>query len=110
MKPGKDLKDSAALIQQYATKEYEYAQLKFFYQASALSTAVAKYTLIGVFVLIALGFLSIAMALWIGSLLDSWTLGFVIVGGVFLLCTLAIYLMRKRIERYIIRRMSAKYF
>lgn len=110
MNPAKDFKDSAALIQQYVTKEYEYAQLKFFYQASAVSTAVVKRIVIGVFLVIAMGFLSIAAALWIGSMLDSWVLGFLIMGGFFLLLTFIAYLVRKRIERYIIRHMSAKYF
>jgi len=110
MNPAKDFKDSAALVQHYVTKEYEYAQLKFFYQASAASSSVAKKTLIGVFALIAMGFLSIAAALWIGSMLGSWVLGFLIMGGFFLLLTLIVYLMRKRIERYIIREISAKYF
>ena len=110
MNPAKDFKDSAALIQQYVTKEYEYAQLKFFYQATSVSTSIAKKTIISVFAIIAMGFLSIAAALWIGTLLDSWVLGFLIVGGFFLLLTLIAYLLRKRIERYIIREMSAKYF
>lgn len=110
MNPGKEFKDSAALLQQYATKEYEYAQLKFFYQASSVSTSIAKFVLIGVFAIIAMGFLSLAAALAIGSMLDSWVLGFLIMGGIFLLFTLIAYLMRKRLERCIVEKMSAKYF
>lgn len=110
MDPAKDFKDSAALIQQYVTKEYEYAQLKFFYQATSVSSSIAKKMLVGIFAIIAMGFLSIAAALWIGSLLDSWVLGFLIMGGFFLLLTLLAYLQRKRLERYIIREMGAKYF
>jgi len=110
MKPGSDIKESAALLQDYATKEYEYAHLKLFYHTATLSTIVVKSTLFGVFALVGLAFFSIAMALWIGSLLNSWMLGFLIMGGVFFLGALIIYLMRKRIERYVVQHMSLKYF
>ena len=110
MNPGKEFKDSAALLQQYATKEYEYAQLKFFYQASSVSTSIAKFALIGICAVIAMGFLSLAAALGIGAMLGNWVLGFLIMGGIFLLITLIVYSMRKRIEHIIVKKMSATYF
>lgn len=110
MNPAQTLKENAALLEQYANKEFEYAQLKLFYQLGSVSTSIAQKTIIGLFAVIALVFINIALAMWLGQALSNFALGFLLVGAGYLIIAFIAYLMRKRIETYIIQKMSAKYF
>ncbi|MEP7258128.1 MAG: phage holin family protein [Flavitalea sp.] len=61
--------------------------------ASSALTGLAVLFL-GMFVLL---FSSIALAIWLGSLLENQALGYLIVAGIYLLKVLALVLLRKRI-------------
>lgn len=110
MNPIKILKENANLLEEYTQKEYEYLSLKLFYQVGALSTYIAQKIIIGLFAMIALIFISIALAIWIGQILDNFALGFLMVGGGYIIIALITFLRRKHIETFIVRKMSAKYF
>ena len=105
-----NLRETAKLSQQYANEELEYAKLKVFYQVASISSNVAKASLLGLFGLIALIFISFAMAFWLGKIWESPFLGFLSVGIFYLMITVIIYFFRKKIEKNIITHMAAKYF
>ncbi|MEZ4794325.1 MAG: phage holin family protein [Flavobacteriaceae bacterium] len=104
------LKEMGHLTQKYVVEEYEHAKLKLFYQAVSFTSSTANKTLVGVVGLLALSFVSIGIAFWLGSLLDSMALGFLVVGAFYLLLTLVVFLLRRKVERYVIQKMAAKYF
>lgn len=66
--------------------------------ASTLASVVIAF--LGTFVLL---FAGIALAVWLGQLLDSYALGFLIVAGIFTLIILIVVSMRKRIVFPMIR-------
>ena len=105
-----NLKETVDLSQQLAEKEYEYAQLKVFYQIASVSSSVVKKSLFAFFTLIAALFLSIAAALWLGNLLESATLGFLWVGLFYVVLVSIALLFRKRIEKYVVNRLAKNYF
>ncbi len=105
-----NLKETVDLSQQLAEKEYEYAQLKVFYQIASVSSSVVKKSLLAFFTLIAALFLSIAAALWLGNLLESATLGFLWVGLFYVVLVSIALLFRKRIEKYVVNRLAKNYF
>lgn len=111
MNPVDNLKETTQLTEQYAMKEYEHAQLKLFYQATSLASSVVKKSLFGVFVLTGLIFISVALALYLGVILDNKALGFLIVGaGYFVMIFIGGLAFRKKIEKYVIQRMAKTYF
>lgn len=104
------LKHTAQLGQQLAEKEYEYAQLKFFYQATSISASVVKKSIIAFLAMIALLFLSLAAAFGLGDALDSTVLGFLWIGIGYVAIIGVALLLRKKIEKYVIQKMADKYF
>ena len=69
-----------------------------------------KIASVGVMILLALLFLSISAAFWIGSELESTYQGFLIVGGVYLLLGLIIYLLRHSLRKPLLQKFSEFYF
>lgn len=104
-----NLKETVDLSQQLAEKEYEYAQLKVFYQIASVSSSVVKKSLFAFFTLIAALFLSIAAALWLGNLLESATLGFL---GRSILCSVGFHcaLIQKKNRKICCEQTSQKLF
>ncbi|MEZ4857622.1 MAG: phage holin family protein [Flavobacteriaceae bacterium] len=110
MTPQENIKETAKLSQQYVSEEIEYIKLKLFYQVTSISSHVVKSSILGLFALLSMTFLSFAVAFWLGNLLDSRFLGFLSVGVFYLLITAIFYFTRKKIEKYVITKMAAKYF
>jgi hypothetical protein len=84
-------------LQKYLDTKISYYGLVAYEKAVRLLTTFLGNAVIIAAFLIALIFLSGAAALYIGSLLDSYELGLLIVGGFFLLITLILRLFRGRI-------------
>lgn len=108
--PVKMIKENINLLKEYTEKEYEYARLKLFYQISSASTSISKKIIIGLFGVIALLFTSLGLAIWLGQIWNNLALGFLSVGGVYVAITLIVIGLRKNIEKYVIAKISAKYF
>jgi hypothetical protein len=103
------ISESSELGVLYAQQELEHMQLKLFYKIAAHGSGTAKKVVMGLLILMALAFSSIALALYLGSLLDSNSLGFLLVGCVYILLTVTAYLLRRKIEKYIINELAQNF-
>jgi membrane protein implicated in regulation of membrane protease activity len=67
--------------------------------------------ILGFFLLIALLFLSVALAIYLGEYLDSIALGYLIVGGCYLILMFILSLfLKKFLEKKILNKASAQFF
>ena len=96
--------------ERYVTKSYEYFKLKIFQQLSFTVSLVAKAIVIGAVLFIGLIFMAVAGAIAIGNALGHVSLGYLIVGGVFVIIALMIYLLRNQIDSKIINTFHSKFF
>ncbi|AUC77269.1 MULTISPECIES: hypothetical protein [unclassified Olleya] len=94
----------------YLKKSHEYYKLKVFQQLTTSVSLVLKALLIGGLVLIGFVFIAVGSAIAIGSMLDSFSLGFLIVGLVFMLFSVVIYFNRKQINSKVIQSISKTFF
>ncbi|GGG58186.1 phage holin family protein [Bizionia arctica] len=94
----------------YVQKSQEYLKLKIFQQISVSITLVSKALIIGGLLLIALFFMSFALAMAIGQWLDNVALGYLIVAGLFLIVTFITYYKRNLINKKVIKSLSSKFF
>ncbi|MFI8603528.1 hypothetical protein ACIGCP_03660 [Cellulophaga baltica] len=94
----------------YVKSTKNYFELKVFQQLTTLSSYLLKIVLFGSLCVLGLIFIAVAGAAALGAYFDSMALGYLIVGGIFFLLVLLIYLVRKRIDRIIIQKLSKTYF
>lgn len=88
----------------------QYYKLRGFKVLMKAVIITAKITAVAVMMVMALLFLSISAAFWIGSELDKTSLGFLIVGGFYLLVGLIIYLLRHSLRKPLLKKFSEFYF
>ena len=110
-----ELKENAESMQQQAQAYFEsnvaYYKLWGFKVAMKSLTTVFKFTLIVVCFLMVLLFVSISGAFALGNYLNSNALGFLIVGGIYLLLTGLVFLIKdKTVEGPILEKFSAIFF
>ena len=110
-----ELKESAEGIREQAQAIIEsnvaYYKLHAFKIAMKSTTMILKLALITMCVLMVLLFLSIALAFYIGSYLSNVALGFLWVGGLYVLLTIVIVLVRdKIIEGPLLNKFSKLFF
>ncbi|MFM1878116.1 MAG: hypothetical protein RLZZ241_982 [Bacteroidota bacterium] len=109
--PSKEaLNQAIGEVQEYLETSKDYLKLQAFKMAMLLVTSLAKFLLLGVLILISLLFLSYAAAQELGSSLGNVGLGFLILGGFYTLVAFVVFLMRKRIEKPLLRHFSQLYF
>jgi hypothetical protein len=95
----------------YIESNLAYYKLKSFKVAMKSTTLILKITLMVLFLLMVLLFCSIAGAFAIGTYLGSNALGFLSVGGIYLLFTLLVFLFKdKIIEGPILEKFSEIFF
>jgi hypothetical protein len=97
-------------VQNYVESSTDYLRLQMFRTLMRLLTSLAKSVAVGVLVFLSLLFLSVAAALALGSWLQDDLLAFVLVGVFYLLSGAVAYLLRRRIERKILRSFSDLYY
>jgi hypothetical protein len=97
-------------VQNYVESSTDYLRLQMFRTLMRLLTSLAKSVVVGVLVFLALLFLSTAVALALGSWLQDNLLGFLCVGVFYLLAGGVAYLMRRGVERRILRSFSDLYY
>lgn len=97
-------------VQNYVESSTDYLRLQMFRTLMRLLTSLVKSVVLGVLVLLALLFLSVAAALALGSWLQDDLLAFVYVGVFYILAGVVAYLLRRRIERRILRSFSDLYY
>ncbi|WP_225035633.1 hypothetical protein [Winogradskyella sp. SM1960] len=96
--------------ERYIRASHQYFRLKIFQQLTLSLSLVTKVLAIGSLLFAGLVFLSIAAALEIGDALNSFALGFLIVGFVYVLLSVIIYLLRAKFNTMIIKRVGLKFF
>ena len=96
--------------EEYLQKSHDFYKLKIFQQLSISVSMIFKAVAIGGLFLIGLVFLSMSLAFYIGALLNSYTLGFVIVGLLFSICALLMFLFRSYIDTKVIQKLSKTFF
>lgn len=113
--PLEELKDNVEDIQEnakaYIESSIAYYKLWGFKVAMKSTTLVLKFTLIAIFLMIVLLFVSVAGALAIGKALDSYVYGFLIVAAVYLVLALLLFLVKDKIvEGPILEKFSEIFF
>ncbi len=106
-----DIKDDVSQIQEdtkaYVETTVEYFKLRGFKMVAKSATVLLKLLLVTITALMMLIFASIAGAVAIGEAIESPTLGFLIVAGIyFVLFVLFVMLKPRRIEKSVLRRFS----
>ncbi|MFV8338695.1 competence protein [Flavobacterium sp. LB3P21] len=98
-------------IQGYIQSNVAYCKLWGFKVAMKSTTMILKFTLIFLCFSMVLLFCSIAGAMAIGKYLDSYPLGFLIIGGIYLLITSLLFLIKDKIvEGPILEKFSEIFF
>lgn len=110
-----ELKENSENIQEQVSKyienNLEYYKLRSFKMAMKSTTAFLKFSLILLGIAMVLVFCSFAMAFAIGNYLDSYPLGFLIVGGVYLFFTMLLFLIKdKLVEKPLLEKFSEIFF
>lgn len=98
-------------VEDLVNSNLEYYKLSLFRLIVKIAGGFVKVFVVGMALLLFFFFAAMAAAFGIGKVLESTALGFVCVGGIFLLIALLIYLLRGFIiDRLIISKLSDFYF
>ena len=103
-------KKAAEVGEEFLNKSYDYYRLKIFQQITISVSMVFKVLAIGSILLFGLVFLSIAAAFKISDIVNSHAIGFALVGGIYIIISLIIFLLRKHINNTIIKSLSKPFF
>ncbi|TNJ45396.1 hypothetical protein KFZ70_06195 [Tamlana fucoidanivorans] len=96
--------------ERFLNKSYAYYKLKLFQQLSVSASMLLKVLAIGSLILIALSFFTVALAFKLSVILESYPLGFSLIGLLYLLFALIVYMLRKRINNSIVKSLSKPFF
>ncbi|MGB1314291.1 phage holin family protein [Bizionia paragorgiae] len=96
--------------ERYLKSSHEYYRLKIFQQLSVSLSLVFKTVIIAGLTVVGLTFVAIALAFFIGSMVDNYALGFVIVGALFFILAVLCFLLRKHINNLVVSNLSDKFF
>ena len=105
-----DLLEAQDNVQSYLENSEDYIYLKSFKISMAFVTAFAQLLLVGALALLTLFILALAASFGIGLFLDNMYHGFLIVGAILLIVVFFVYLLRKKIDKPIIKKFSNSYF
>ncbi|HET8735670.1 MAG TPA: hypothetical protein VFM69_03630 [Pricia sp.] len=94
----------------YIESSRKFYKLKGFRVLMKAVMVFVKIASVGMALILALLFLSIGAAFWIGSELDNTAHGFFIVGGFYVLLGLMIYLLRHSLRKPLLKQFSEFYF
>ena len=89
-----DLKDN---LYRYIDTRFSYYKLVLFEKTARVLTTVFSAWVVSLVLFVAIFFLSLAGAIYLGKLLESYEVGLLIVGGFYLLIALILYVFRVRI-------------
>ena len=89
--------------QEFADTYYKLTVLRLSQKAANYFSHVAVVVVLASVGMLAIMFVGLALAWWLGDILDNRAAGFLIVGGIFLIKTAVLILFRKRIIFPIVR-------
>ena len=96
--------------ERYAKASKAYYKLKVFKVITKSSSKLTKILVIGGLFFLASLFILIAGTIWLANTLQNFSLAFLIVGSILLIIGVIAYLIRKSIDRLIIRKVSEDFF
>ncbi|WP_405384751.1 phage holin family protein [Maribacter sp. LLG6340-A2] len=94
----------------YYKKTQEYYRLKVFQQLSTTTGMLLKIVVIGGLGFLALIFLSVAGVIALGNILDSMVASCLIATAIFIVLLVIAYLLRKKIDNLLVKKLSVKFF
>jgi hypothetical protein len=97
-------------LKEYALKEFEHTKLNIFFQLAAFTTNMAKTVLVGTALTLFAIFISFGIAVGLGDLLQNMFVGYAIVASFYLISALILYALRRKLERFVIQKLSKTYF
>ncbi|HMB61659.1 MAG TPA: hypothetical protein VKN36_01205 [Eudoraea sp.] len=106
----KDLMEAEADMRSYLENSEEYLELKIFKVLMQFLASTLQTVLVGLGILFTLLFLSLGVSLALCEVLDSYYVGFILVGGFYVLATGLIFIFRKKLNGPMLRKFSTMYF
>ncbi|MEQ5791056.1 hypothetical protein J4E06_08335 [Muricauda sp. NFXS6] len=97
-------------VRSYVKNSLDFYRLQSFRSMMMGITMATKVLLIGGVGFIALLFLSLSAAFWLGTTLGNTAKGFLLVGGFYILAGIIIFLLRSKIEKPLLKKFSKFYF
>lgn len=105
-----DLMGAEADMRSYLIHSEEYIRLKLFKVVMQHITGFAKFFAIATGFILALLFLSWALSIMLSETLESSYLGFLIVGGLYVLIGILLLIFREKFNAPILKKFSKYYF
>lgn len=96
--------------EQLYKKTQEYYKLKVFQQLALTTGMLCKLAIMCSLAFLGLLFFLVGGTLYLSDVLGSLILACVIMGSFLVVATLIVYFLRKRIDNYIVRKLSIKFF
>ena len=96
--------------EQYYKKTQEYYKLKVFQQLTLTISMFCKIALMGSLFLMALIFFAIGGTIALADILNNTILACVLIGLILVLLALIVYLLRAKIESFIIKKTAKNFF
>lgn len=109
-KINKTTNKGADFSKKYIEASYQHGKLKIFQLVAISISATVKMFLVGGLISIGLFFLAFASAIFLGNYFNNISLGYLIVGLFFLIGSILIFSLRKKIDKKIVQKMSDIFF
>lgn len=96
--------------ERYIKASHQYVRLKIFQQLTLSLSLVTKVLAVGSLLFAGLLFLSIAAGIELGNAVNSYSLGFLLVGLIYVMLSIIIYMVRAKFNAYILKKVGPKFF
>ncbi len=96
--------------ERYIKTSHQYFRLKVFHQLTLSFSMIVKAVIIGLLSFVGLLFFSVALVVELSKVYESLTIGCVIVGFLYLLLALIMYVLKSKINKFVIRKIGSKFF
>lgn len=96
--------------EKYVKTSKEYLRLKVFQQLTIMVSWIVKSAIIGGCIALAVIFLAVAGAIALGEAVGNMPLGYVLIALIFIILTIVVYNLKRKIDKKIIQTISAKFF
>ena len=104
------ISEAEASVKSYIESSREFYKLKAFKMLMKGITGFAQAAFIAIAVVLALLFLSVSAGFFIGAELENTALGFLIVGGFYILVGILVFVFRRSLVKPLMARFSELYF
>ena len=104
------LTESETAVKEYIDSTADYLKLRTFRFAMKVIAHSIKGVVLGLIFLIALIFLSVALAITLNTYWESEIMGYVVLGITYVVLGILVYLLRSRMDSQVLKRFSKYYF